>query len=172
MEDLDFVIIRGQQKFDVDKDISPIELKIENNRIQNMLDKYRKNELRFSTEGILFASSIKNNTEKIFLSTNGLTDAKYGLINDKLQQLIGIINLNEIEKWEEIKKSSRWVNGSFQTQTENRQPKHIAYNFQTKNRGDVLAFTLQLVDSDNKKIEFVDGEKKFPILNFMIEFLA
>ena len=36
--------------------------------------------------------------------TNGLSDAKYSLINDKLQQVIGIIIVNKIEKWEEIKK--------------------------------------------------------------------
>ena len=31
-------------------------------------------------------------------------DAKYGLINRKLYQTIGIINLNEIKNWNEIKK--------------------------------------------------------------------
>ena len=84
MDVKDFVIIRGQQGFETDKAINPIETKIQNDRIQNMFDKYQKNTFWFVTEGFLFSSSIKNNTEKIFLATNGLADAKYGLINDEL----------------------------------------------------------------------------------------
>ena len=52
----------------------------------------------------MLSSAIKNETEKIFVTTNGLIDAKYGLINGKLYQTIGIINLNEIKNWNEIKK--------------------------------------------------------------------
>ena len=45
--------------------------------------------------------------------TNGLSDAKYSLINDALFQTFGVINLSEIENWEKIKKSSWWVNVNF-----------------------------------------------------------
>ena len=50
----------------------------------------------------------------------GLSDAKYGLVNDDYKQVIGVINLDEIEKWENIKRSSRWVNVNFESQVENR----------------------------------------------------
>ena len=80
-----------------------------------MFNKYKKNKVRFSVEGLLFSSSMASNTEKIFLVTNGLSGAKYGLIIDKLNQVIGVINLNVIEKWGEIKESSRWVNVNFQS---------------------------------------------------------
>ena len=36
----------------------------------------------------------------------------------------------------------------------------------------VLSFTLQLIDDENKEIKFEDKEKKFPIVNFLHEFLA
>ena len=39
-------------------------------------------------EGLLFSSSIKNNAEKIFLTTNSLIDAKYSLKNRTLYQVI------------------------------------------------------------------------------------
>ena len=54
MSVLDFVIIRNQQGFDEEKAINPIEIKVENNRIQNMFDKYSRNKVRFALEGILF----------------------------------------------------------------------------------------------------------------------
>ena len=162
---LDFVIIRGQQSFDEKKAINPIDIKIENNKIQNMFEKYGKNKERFFLEELLFSSSIKSDTKKICLQTTGISDAKYGLINDDFKQAIGVINLNQLDNWKQIKKSSRWVNVNFQSQQDNKNVKHFF-------KGDLLNFTLNLVDTDNKLIEFADGEKKFPILNFMIEFLA
>ena len=87
-------------------------------------------------------------------------DAKYGLINRKLYQAIGIINLNEIKNWNEIKKSLRWVNVSFQAQGCNRDAKHFSYNFITKITGDVLNSMLKLIDDENKEIKFEDKEKK------------
>ena len=114
MEVLDFIIVKGQQGFEEGKEINPVEIKIENNEVQNIFDRFNKNKIRFKLNGILFASSIKNNTEKIFLQTAGLSVAKYALINDKYKQIIGVINLNEINNWSEIKKTSRWVNSTFQ----------------------------------------------------------
>ena len=35
--------------------------------------------------------------QKIFVTVGGLMDAKYGLINRKLYQTIGVTNLNEIK---------------------------------------------------------------------------
>ena len=49
---------------------------------------------------------------------------------------------------------------------------YFANNFITKNAGDILDFGIKLIDDNNKKIEFADGEKKFPIVNFLTEFLA
>ena len=117
-------------------------------------------------------SAIKNETEKIFVTVGGLMDAKYGVINRKLYQTIGVINLNQIKNWNKIKKSSRWVNVNFQVQGDNRGAKHFWYNFITKNTGDVLNFTLKLIGDENKEIKFEGKEKKVPIMNFLLEFLA
>ena len=81
MKVLDFIIIRGQQGFGDGKEIDPREIKIENNKIQNIF--YRFGKKRFKLNGILFASSIKNDTVKIFLQTSGLSNGKYALINNK-----------------------------------------------------------------------------------------
>ena len=57
--------------------------------------------------------------KKIFVTVGGLMDAKYGLTNGKLYQTIGVINLNEIKNWNELKKFSLWVNVNFQAQGNN-----------------------------------------------------
>ena len=120
----------------------------------------------------MISSSVKNDIEKIFLQTVGLYDAKFGLINEKYKQTIGVINLNKMENWSKIKNKPKWVNVNFQEQSNNKNTHHFSYNVITNNKKDLLNFSLKLVDTDNNIIEFADGEKKFPIINFMIEFLA
>ena len=61
---------------------------------------------------------------------------------------------------------------NFQVQGDNRDAKHFSYNFITKNTGDLVNFTIKLIDDENKEIKFEDKEKKFPIVNFLLEFLA
>ena len=161
MKVLDFIIVRGQQGLEDGKEINPIETKIENNKVQNIFDRFDKNKIRFKLKSILYASTVKNNTEEIFLQKAGLSGVKYALINDKYKQIIGVINLNEIKNWSKIKKTSRWVNVTFQEQTDNRNTSHPSFNFTTNNKEDLLNFTLKLVDTENNLIEFSDGEKNF-----------
>ena len=42
MTTIDFISIRGQQNFEDDAEINPIKIKIENDKIQNMFEKYKK----------------------------------------------------------------------------------------------------------------------------------
>ena len=70
MEVIDFIIIRGQQSLKNEKAINPIKVKIKNDQIQNIFDKYKKCTVRFKTEDLLLSSSITNNTKKILLVTN------------------------------------------------------------------------------------------------------
>ena len=49
---------------------------------------------------------------------------------------------------------------------------HFANNFVTKKAGNIFGFGIKLIDDNNKETEFVDEEKQFPIVNFLIEFLA
>ena len=94
----DFIDVRGQQTLKMKENaINPIEIKTENDKIQNMLEKYKQYQTRFNLEGRLFSSLMINDMEIIFVTTSGLFDAKYSLVNGKLYQTIEVINLNEIE---------------------------------------------------------------------------
>ena len=106
------------------------------------------------------------------MQTTGLKTAKYALLNNEYKQIIGIANLNQIENWDTSKQSSKWIDITFQKQTENKNNLHPSFSFVSKNKEDVLNFPLKLVDSNNKIIKFAYGEEKFPILEFVIEFLG
>ena len=60
MEGIDFISIRGQQSFEDKAKINPIELKIEDYKIQNLLGKCRKNSVIFKLEGLLFTSQLNS----------------------------------------------------------------------------------------------------------------
>ena len=77
MSVVDFISVHGQQKCEENAEISPIEINIENEKIQLMFQKYNKYIIRFKLESLIFSSLIENNNEKIFLVTNGLSDVKY-----------------------------------------------------------------------------------------------
>ena len=57
---IDFILIKGQQSFEDEAKINPIEMTIENDEIQNLFEKYRSNSVKFKLEGWLFSISIKN----------------------------------------------------------------------------------------------------------------
>ena len=172
MKILDFVIIRGQQVFEEGKDINSVEIKLTDNRLQKFFDKYTISRIRFRPIGILIASSVLNETEKIFLQTTGFKSGKYGLLNNDYKQIIGIINLNQIENWKTFRKGFKWVDVTFQEQKDNKNTLHPSFSFISDNKGDVLYFSLKLIDTDNKIIKFAKNEKKFPIVEFITEFLG
>lgn len=57
---INFILIKGQQSFEDEAKINPIEMTIENDKILNLFEKYRNNSVKFKLEGLLFSISIKN----------------------------------------------------------------------------------------------------------------
>ena len=54
MTTINFISIWDQQNFEDDEEINHVEIKIENDKIQNMFEKYKKNTVKFSLKGLLF----------------------------------------------------------------------------------------------------------------------
>ena len=61
----------------------------------------------------MFLSSVKNDTKQIFVTCRELNDAKVALINGKISNVLGVINLSKVENWENIKGKLLWVNVNF-----------------------------------------------------------
>ena len=117
----------------------------------------------------MFSSSIKEDTKVIFITTNGLNDAKDILINGKIFQGIGVIYISEIESWNKIKSESHWTNVVL---TDSKFPiaaKHFAFGFETTDLHNLLNFEYLLIDDKGKLLEFKQVEDKIAALNFTIQ---
>ena len=111
MKIIDEIKIEGFQKFEQYMKINPIDIRMTDPEIQTKWLYYSKKfKYRFIANSLLFRLSIKEDTKVIFITTNGLNDAKEIFINDKIFQGIGIIYISEIENWDKIKNESHWTN--------------------------------------------------------------
>ena len=88
-----------------------------------------------------------------------LNKAKTALINGKILNVLGVINLDKINSWEKIKGKSIWVNANFE-ELKDKKSDHFFFGFSTTNLVDLLSFNIYLIDSKNNKITFNDTEKK------------
>ena len=165
-------IIEALQNFDQYNKINPISVRIIDPDIQNKLLFYsKKYKYRFIANSLLFSSSIKEDTKVIFITTNGLNDAKDILINGKIFQGIGVDYISEIENWNKIENESHWTNV---TLTDSKFPittKHFVFGFETTNLYNLLNFEYSLVNDKGKLLEFTQGEDKIPALNFTLKII-
>ena len=84
--------------------------------------------------------------------------------------LHGIIDLKKINNWEEIKDKSIWINATLEEQREINTSKHLCFLFTTRTLNDLLNFSINLLDDNNKPITFENNEKKIiSFLNFKID---
>ena len=116
----------------------------------------------------MFPSSVKNDTKQIFVTCRELNNAKNALINGKIVNILGIINLKKINNWEHIKGNSLRVNVNFDEPKQIINIDHLSFSFKTLSLK-MLSFSINLVDDDNKPIEFNSRETKISILNFKME---
>ena len=98
--------IEGLQNFVNYSKTDPINIQISDSEIQNALAFYSsRHKYRFIANNLLFSSSIQQDTNVIFLTTNCLIDTKDILINIKIVKGTGVIYLSEISRWEKTFKN-------------------------------------------------------------------
>ena len=145
MQIKDEFIIEGFQNFEKYSRINPISVRIIDPDIQTKLSFYsKKYKYRFIANSLLFSSSIKEDTKTIFITSNGLNDAKDLLINGKVFQGISIIYISEIENWDKIKNESYWTNVVLTDSTYPIAAKHFAFGFETTDLHNLLNFEFSL----------------------------
>ena len=154
-------LIEGLQKFEQYSKINSISVRIIDSDLKSKLIFYSKNyKYRFIANSLLFSSAIKENTNAIFITTNGLNDAKYILINSKLFQGIGTIHISEIENWDKIKNKSHQTNVILTDAAISIAAKHFAFAFETRDLHNLLNFEYSLLNDKGELLKFVDGEDK------------
>ena len=162
--------IEGLQNFEQYSKINPISVRIIDPDLQTKLLFYsKKYKYRFIANSLLFSSSIKEDTKVIFITTNGLNDAKDILINGKIFQGVGVIYISEIENWNKIKNESHWTDVILADSPFPIAAKHFAFGSETTDLHNLLNFEYSLINDLGKLLEFKQGKDKIPVLNFTIQ---
>ena len=166
-------ITEGFQNFEQYMKINPISIQITDPDIQTKLLFYSKEyKYRFISNSLLFSSSIVNNTNVLFITTNGLNDAKDILIKGKIFQGIDVICISEIENWDKIKQESHQTKLILTDSIYPIAAKHFAFGFETTDLHNLFNFEYSLIDDQGKLIEFKQGEDEIPALNFSIQIIS
>ena len=109
IDPLKTLIIRRQQSFELHNQLNPVQITINNDRVLNILKKNKNSYYKLTPIGLLFSSSVQNDTKQILVTCRELNDAKVALINGKILNVLDVKNLNKIENWEYIKGKLLWV---------------------------------------------------------------
>ena len=77
----------------------------------------------------------------IFVSCNGLNDAKETLINGKIVKALGVVSINQIKSWDKLKGKGKRINVPFNnSELDPASSKHFAFEFITTNLHEILNF--------------------------------
>ena len=80
-EPIETIIIRAQQDFAVVGGLNPVQIEIKDDRIINMLKKYKNVVYKITPLGILFPATVTNDTSQIFIIAKKLNRIKKSVLN-------------------------------------------------------------------------------------------
>ena len=153
LEVIDIIKILGLQ-VKTENYLNPINISLNTNNGIQQLTKYNKYRYRFALESFLFNSSFENETDVIFLTCNGLSNAKEALINSKIEKVLGVTYLSEIVNWELAKGQTKRSQAIFVDSEYHTKLSHLAFAFITRKSTDLISFTVTLLDGNEKKTNF------------------
>ena len=104
-EIIDQVKIGGLQNFDKYDKLNPADVNVRDSEVNSFLARFKRYKYRFAIDNLLFSSALTNDTNVIFVSCNGLNEAKDSLINGKLFKTLHVINIAKIKHWEKLKEN-------------------------------------------------------------------
>ena len=96
MDPSETLIIRGQQSFELHDQVNPVQITINDDRVLNISKEFKNSYYKLTPIGLLFSSSVQNDTKQIFITCREINDAELALINGKISNILGVINLNKI----------------------------------------------------------------------------
>ena len=171
VEVIDTVLVKPLQSYDKYSTLNPLEINLNSNYMSKIIDDYKGLTFEVRLINVLFSSSIKNDTQNVFITCQNLDSSKKALINNKIYGILGIINLREIKKWEEMKAKSLYVNAKIDGSHYTDKAKHFGFKLKTSFPAEFLEFTCKFLDDKANKIEFDDNEEKVPIIDLQIDIL-
>ena len=118
------------------------------------------------------STNLQNSTDIIFITCEGLTEAKTALINSKLYETLDVVYLSQIKDWDLIRNNSKRAHAVFVDSKFHSKTSHFAFAFTTKNVSNLFNFTINLLDGLGDKITFHYNETKVPTLSFKIQIVT
>ena len=168
---IDTVIVKALQSYDKYSTLNPLEIDLNSNYLSKIIHDYKGFTFEVRLINVLFSASLEDEMQNIFIVCHNLSSAKKALINKKIYSLLGIINLNEIKQWNEMKGKSLYVNAKIDDSHYMENAKHFGFKFKSSFPTEFLEFTCEFLDDKAEKIKFEGGDKKFPIIDFQIDIL-
>ena len=151
--------------------MNPLQINLNSNYLSKIIHDYKSFTFEIRLINVLFSASLENETQNIFLVCHNLSSAKKALINNKIYSLLGIINLNEIKKWNEMKGKSLYVNAEIDDSHYMEIAKQLGFKFKSSFPTEFLEFTCEYLDDKADKTKFADDEEKVPIIVLQIDIL-
>ena len=102
-EPIETLIIRAQQNFDIEGGLNPIQIEKKDDRVTTILKKYKNVIYKITSLGILFPATVTNDTEQIFIIGKNLSGIKKSILNQKIFEILAVIDLNKINNCKDIK---------------------------------------------------------------------
>ena len=143
-EPKDTIVIRAEQHFDTVGGLNPIQVKISDSRIINMLTKYKNSIYKITP--LSFPATITNNTGRVIITSRKISGTKKAILNYKWFDILAEIDLEKVPNSNKVKGKSIWVNVQFKDHKEINNASHLCFPFTTKAPSDLTSFTLQLQD--------------------------
>ena len=133
-EVIETIHVLGLQNFVNYEQINPIEVSIDSNYIIERLAKCKKFKYRFLIENLLFNTNLEKDIDVIFVTLDGLSDAKEVLINSKIYKTLAVVYIPEIKNWNLVKGESKRSQAFFVESEYHTKSSHFSLAFTTKNR--------------------------------------
>lgn len=143
MEVVDSIIVIGQHDFGKYNQLNPIEVKIEDDQVLNILNKYQRATYRFVPIGLLFTSGINNVTEQIFITVKKWPQQRKNLLSKwETIQLIGCCKFRTDKKLEMYERYIIWLRVTFDELQNTKTSRSFCFQFHHKKHKQCIKFSI------------------------------
>ena len=170
-EIIDTILVGGLRRFGKYDKLNSIKIKIDRNKIVANLAHYENFKYCFIFDWILFSTAISNDTNIIFITSTGLSNAHQALINGIWHKTIAVINPMQIENWYLVKGELKWTSTNIKDSEFPSNADHFAFGLKNKKLTWSNIFSIFVVRWKRRTHNIQTKRKNIPLLSFQIQII-